>query len=139
MLDLLQMKRILEEATPSSLVLIDEFGKGTLNEDGVALFAACINELAAKCGPRTIAITHFHELYTLSLLRDPSLIQWLMMAVQEDSPAAAGLPCFLYECRPLAEGVQSAGLRCAKLAGLPPEIIERGNDVCFTLCLACAA
>ena len=62
MLDLQQTQRALLNATPHSLVLLDEFGKGTTSTDGIGLFCAVMESFASRdlsC-PKLIAATHFH-------------------------------------------------------------------------------
>lgn len=69
-LDMAQVSRALRSATSNSLVLLDEMAKGTLAHDGAALFAATCIELLKRghdC-PRTLAATHFHEVFHSDLL-----------------------------------------------------------------------
>lgn len=107
------------------MVLIDEFGKGTADGDGVGLFAALISWLAMNGTPRTIAITHFHELFTKNLI-DHDSVQWCNMSVHYGEESKEQFECFLYR---LENGpcTQSHGLYCAQLAALPSSIIERGT------------
>jgi DNA mismatch repair ATPase MutS len=107
------------------LVLIDEFGKGTADGDGVGLFAALISWLAKNGAPRTIAITHFHEIYTKKLI-DHDAVKWWSMSVHYGEESNTQFECFLYRLE-YGPCTQSHGLYCAQLAGLPPLIIERGN------------
>ena len=64
-----QVSGMLNKSTGRSLVIMDEFGKGTLTSDGVGLMSACV---AHFCGrpdpPRVIASTHFHELHQPEVL-----------------------------------------------------------------------
>jgi DNA mismatch repair protein MSH5 len=129
MSDLEQMKTIIDEATSKSLVLIDEFGKGTLVEDGVALFTASVKWLIRESNPRLIAITHFHEIYQNGLLSDQNQIAHWTMDILLTSDSSK-IECFLYKVKPLEKVVQSYGFFCAELAGLDPRLIERGNVVC---------
>jgi DNA mismatch repair ATPase MutS len=63
MADLAQVSNVLNRATPHSLVLLDEFGKGTLTADGVGLLAAVLGHYAAQpTPPLLLACTHFSEL-----------------------------------------------------------------------------
>jgi DNA mismatch repair protein MSH5 len=68
LLDLTQVATMLHHATPRSLLLLDEFGKGTDPEDGAALLGACVEHIA---GLRSlcIATTHFSELFNAGVLR----------------------------------------------------------------------
>lgn len=65
--DLHQMSRVLMNSTSKSLILIDEFGKGTNSNDGCALLTACLESLAGRklLAPLTIVITHFSNVYDL--------------------------------------------------------------------------
>jgi DNA mismatch repair ATPase MutS len=78
----MQMTGILNKATSRSLVLIDEFGKGTLTSDGVGLLAATLESLAAHPNPpQVLACTHFSELLQPSVLAPSPQIQFHTMAV----------------------------------------------------------
>ncbi|CAO1628487.1 unnamed protein product [Parajaminaea phylloscopi] len=139
--DVSQVKRTLERCTSRSLVLLDEFGKGTTAEDGASLFAATIQHLLAlgpQC-PRTIATTHFHEVFDARLLPegDDRLQAYHMEATvgpvensQSDSRAVniPELPSltFLYRLRSGREQ-DSHALSCAKTCGLPPDVLSRAD------------
>ena len=126
MTDLEQMRTIIDEATSKSLVLIDEFGKGTLVEDGIALFTSSLQWLVKETRPRLIAITHFHEIYQNNLLTDCDQIAHLMMEVHLTANSS-NIECFLYKVKERSDSeVQSYGFYCAELAKLDPRIIERG-------------
>lgn len=69
LLALPQVSAILNRATSRSLVLLDEFGKGTLTTDGVGLLAAILEHYAMQtCPPFVLACTHFHELLDPEIL-----------------------------------------------------------------------
>lgn len=73
---LLQVSTILNRATSRSLVLLDEFGKGTLTTDGVGLLAAILEHYVAQpCPPFVLACTHFHELLDGDILPPHPQIQ----------------------------------------------------------------
>lgn len=127
--DLLQVKKILACADKSSMIFIDEFGKGTLPEDGIALFSSLINSLASRGAeaPRTIAITHFHEIYQQELLAPELPIQWRMM---ECVDSTGDSPDFTFLFRVIeGKAGHSLGLECARAAGLPTTIIERAREL----------
>lgn len=115
---------ILEEATSRSLILIDEFGKGTGSGDGIGLFGALVRWLAEHGAPRTIAITHFHEMYQKTLIPRDCVKWWSMRVMQHDND----IECFLYQ---VIEEVcsNSHGLYCARLAGLPESVINRASEL----------
>ena len=83
-----QMTGILNKATSRSLVLIDEFGKGTLTSDGVGLLAATLESFAAQPNPpQILACTHFSELLQPSVLAPSPQIEFHTMAVMLPSDA----------------------------------------------------
>jgi len=115
----------LEEATKRSLILIDEFGKGTCDGDGIGLFAALLHWLAVNGSPRCLAITHFHEIYNKKLIRRDLVSWWSMSVMQREDQ----LECFLFRVIPTDGHVKSHGLYCARLAGLPEDVIERASKL----------
>mmetsp|Transcript_38893 Transcript_38893/g.80757 ORF Transcript_38893/g.80757 Transcript_38893/m.80757 type:complete len:223 (-) Transcript_38893:1824-2492(-) len=126
-LDLSQMGTILRRAGPSSLVLIDEFGKGTSPASGIALLVAALKQIAS-CGATTICTTHFLEIFSMNLLTDgESGVKAHQMTVQIPETDAQ-LPYPLFRLR---DGVasSSAGLACAQMAGLKPTILERATEI----------
>ena len=75
-IDLNQVAKAIRTSTESSLVLIDEFGKGTVSHDGAALLASCIENLAARQAacPMALFATHFHELVQIPTIVNSPLI-----------------------------------------------------------------
>ena len=92
LIDLNQMAVALSSATPHSLVIVDEFGKGTTARDGVCLLAACLQNLLnrgpASC-PLLLVCTHFFELFHQRLLTQSPLLAYKTMQVME--PASLSL------------------------------------------------
>lgn len=122
--DLLQIQRATSGATEQSLVLIDEFGKGTIPEQGIAIFAATIKYFATIIRPPlTIAITHFHEIYQRHLLLPSLPIKWFTMDFVED-----GEITFLYRVIN-GKANSSLGVLCARKAGLPESILKRAEEL----------
>jgi len=109
----------MDGVTKQSLVLIDEFGKGTGSTDGIALFASLLKWLAQRGSPRTIAITHFHEIYRKELI-PLDLVNWWSMSCHWLGDSE----CFLYQVEKTV-CTESYGLTCARLAGLPESVIAR--------------
>jgi DNA mismatch repair protein MutS len=115
---------ILRSATPRSLVLLDEVGRGTSTYDGLALAWAVTEFLHSAAGPRprTLFATHYHELTqlaeTLPRLRN------VQVTVKEWGDQVV----FLHR---IAEGAadRSYGIHVARLAGLPASVIERAREV----------
>ncbi|MDT9725576.1 DNA mismatch repair protein MutS [Xylanibacillus composti] len=118
MVEMMDIRVMTERATPRSLVIIDELGRGTSTGEGMAIAQAVIEFLHNQIGCKTLVSTHFHELAhleeSLSSLRNYS------MTVKESGEQVTFL-------RKLAEGAASTsyGIYCARVAGLPGEVIER--------------
>ena len=106
------------------MILIDEFGKGTSPNDGIAIFASTVKYLCQRPErPFVIAITHFHEIYQCDLLPVDLPITWCTMDMLEEG---SGALTFLYKVVSGKAG-GSLGIRCAKMAGLPNRVIERAE------------
>nr|XP_048293859.1 mutS protein homolog 5 isoform X1 [Myodes glareolus] len=126
MIDLNQVAKAVNNATEQSLVLIDEFGKGTNTVDGLALLAAVLRHwlaLGPSC-PHIFVATNFLSLVQLQLLPQGPLVQYLTMETCEDGDDLV----FFYQ---LCQGVASASHASytAAQAGLPDQLIARGKEV----------
>jgi DNA mismatch repair protein MSH5 len=131
--DVSQVTHALENLTPQSLLLIDEFGKGTDVNVGIAMFAGLVQylqNLGCKHCPRTFLVTHFNEVITHRLIAPESaLISWKKMQfVVDDSDGAKQELVFLYK---LLDGqcLESWGIHCARMASIPEDIIERATYI----------
>uniref|UniRef100_A0A8C5JZ45 MutS protein homolog 5 n=1 Tax=Jaculus jaculus TaxID=51337 RepID=A0A8C5JZ45_JACJA len=125
-IDLNQVAKAVNNATERSLVLIDEFGKGTNTVDGLALLAAVLRNwlaLGPIC-PHIFVATNFLSLVQLQLLPQGPLVQYLTMETCEDENDLV----FFYQ---LCEGVANAShaSHTAAQAGLPNKLIARGKEV----------
>lgn len=122
------MANILHNATPHSLVLLDEVGRGTSTLDGVSIARAVAEYLSAQDGPRprTMFATHYHELTDLG--ERIAGIENLTIAVREGK----GGVVFLHKIMPGATD-KSYGIHVARLAGLPPAVVERAAEILDTL------
>merc|ERR1712238_50151 len=130
-LDLTKMAMLLRRITPRSLVLIDEFGKGTAPSSGIAVLTAALKQISSiKC--RAICTTHFLEIFSLKLLDDniKNILVSQMVVHFPDSEDDNAVPLSKLE-----DGVanSSAGIHCAKLAGVDTAIIDRANKIISTL------
>jgi len=126
MVEMTETARILNAATERSLVILDEIGRGTSTYDGVSLAWAVTEYLHDVVRCRTLFATHYHELTDLT----QSLAEaanW-NVAVREDRGDIA----FLHKIVPGATN-KSYGLHVAKLAGVPPVVIERAKTVLASL------
>lgn len=118
MMEMLETAAILNQATARSFVIMDEIGRGTTPEDGVAVGFACLHHLYHKNHCRTLFATHFHALTDMS--RDFERLGCYCTDMVEDPGGS-----FSYIHR-LRKGVnrQSHALKVARLAGKPRERLE---------------
>jgi DNA mismatch repair protein MutS len=122
MVEMTEAAAILNRATDSSLVLMDEIGRGTSTFDGMALAAAIARALAETNRCFTLFATHYFELTQLA--------QWLpeVANVHVAAAQARGKVVFLHEVRE-GPASQSYGLAVAQLAGVPPEVVRRARSL----------
>ncbi len=120
LVEMTETANILHAATSRSLVIMDEVGRGTSTEDGLAIARAVSEYLLDTIGCKTFFATHYHE---LSRMEHPRL-KMLCMDVLEQN----GSVVFL---RKVKEGVteNSYGIHVAKLAGIPQNVIDRANVI----------
>uniref|UniRef100_A0A3Q3M7Y9 DNA mismatch repair proteins mutS family domain-containing protein n=1 Tax=Mastacembelus armatus TaxID=205130 RepID=A0A3Q3M7Y9_9TELE len=126
MIDLNQMAQALNSSSDNSLVLIDEFGKGTNTVDGLSLLAASISHWLQKAPvdvPHILLATNFHSLLQLGLLPSSVLLSLLTLETAVDGDELV----FLYQ---LKEGIcqSSYAANIALLAGLPAGLVQRGLE-----------
>jgi DNA mismatch repair protein MSH5 len=130
-LSLTQMGHTIRYATSNSLVIIDEFGKGTSPASGIALLTAAIQTLG-KQNCKVICTTHFIEMFTMGLLRDgEDGLKAMQMTVHFPECSTDSIePLFALE-----EGIatSSAGLACAQKAGVKKVILERASEIINSL------
>jgi len=128
MVEMTETANILNTATPRSLVLLDEVGRGTSTFDGLSLAWAIAEYLHdnPQHAPKTLFATHYHEMTELAALL-PGVRNY-QMAVKESS----GQIIFL---RRVVEGSasKSYGIEVARLAGLPRSVIERAREILANL------
>jgi DNA mismatch repair protein MutS len=128
MVEMMETANILRSATPKSLVVLDEIGRGTSTFDGLSIAWAVAEFLHDNplCKARTLFATHYHELADLAETR--SGITNLTVAVKEWNDQVI----FLRTIIPGAAS-HSYGIQVARLAGLPAELIQRAKEVLKTL------
>jgi DNA mismatch repair protein MutS len=122
MVEMTETATILNTATPRSLILLDEIGRGTSTYDGLAIAWATIEYVHARIRARTLFATHYHELTELA--GRLSGVQNYRVSVKETGSGIV----FLRKVEPGAAD-RSYGIEVAKLAGLPVEVIERAREV----------
>lgn len=118
MVEMKDIQIMTEQATASSLVIIDELGRGTSTAEGMAIAQAVIEYVHGSIGCKALVSTHFHELAHLS--ESLSSLANARMAVEESGEQVT----FLRKLVPGAADT-SYGIYCAQLAGLPDMIIKR--------------
>jgi DNA mismatch repair protein MutS len=122
MVEMVETAAILNQAGPRSLVILDEIGRGTSTFDGLSIAWAAIEHLHETNRCRALFATHFHELTALAA----KLRRLLNATVRVRE--WHGDVVFLHEVVPGAAD-RSYGIQVAKLAGLPPAVIERAKLV----------
>jgi len=131
-IDLRQAAFSINFATRRSLVLIDEFGKGTNATDGAALLAALLNHfitLDDERRPKVLAATHFHEIFENNFLECSPRVGFAHMDVHLDVQAAAeDQVTFLYQLVP-GRSTSSYGSRCAEMNGVDEAVVERSEAI----------
>jgi DNA mismatch repair protein MutS len=121
MVEMTETAAILNTATPRSLILLDEIGRGTATYDGLAIAWAVIEYIHSTSRAKTLFATHYHELTELDRLEG---VKNFHVSVKEN----AGGIVFLRKVEPGAAD-RSYGIEVGKLAGLPPEVIVRAREV----------
>jgi len=122
MLEMVETAYILRHATPRSLIILDEVGRGTSALDGLALARAVIEHLHDTVCPRTLFATHYHELSGLA--ETLPRLRVFQMAVAE----RAGEAVFLHRVEPGASAI-SYGIQVARMAGLPVSVTTRARSL----------
>jgi DNA mismatch repair protein MutS len=122
MVEMTETAAILHTATPRSLILLDEVGRGTATYDGLAIAWAAVEYIHARTRAKTLFATHYFELTELA--ESLSGVKNYHVSVKE----TGGGIVFLRKVEPGAAD-RSYGIEVAKLAGLPNEVIERAREV----------
>jgi DNA mismatch repair protein MutS len=122
MVEMNETANILNHATPRSLVLLDEIGRGTATFDGLSIAWAVAEHLATAIAARTIFATHYHELNELaSMLPNVANYQVTVKELPEQI-------VFLHKVQP-GGADRSYGIEAGRLAGLPASVIQRAKQV----------
>ena len=128
MVEMVETANILHHATPRSLVILDEIGRGTSTYDGLAIARAVVEYLHnnKRCGARTLFATHYHELVEVAQMLPR--IRCLNVAVTEEG----GKVVFLRKIVP-GGADKSYGIHVAQLAGIPRPVIHRAEEILVEL------
>ncbi|HMC30001.1 MAG TPA: DNA mismatch repair protein MutS [Candidatus Angelobacter sp.] len=121
MVEMTETAAILNTATPRSLILLDEIGRGTATYDGLAIAWAVIEYIHSTSRAKTLFATHYHELTELERLEG---VKNFHVSVKEN----AGGIVFLRKVEP-GSADRSYGIEVGKLAGLPAEVVIRAREV----------
>ncbi len=122
MVEMMEASRAIKYATKNSLILFDELGRGTATFDGMSLAQAILEYIASSIKCKTLFSTHYHELTDMEKSL-PNLKNKHVSATEEE-----GTITFLHKVKDGSVD-KSYGINVAKLAGLPPEVIKRADDI----------
>src|SRR5450432_158909 len=122
MVEMTETAAILNTATPRSLILLDEIGRGTSTYDGLAIAWAVVEFIHSTSRAKTLFATHYFELTELG--EQLSGVKNFHVSVKETGSGIV----FLRRVEPGAAD-RSYGIEVAKLAGLPEEVVERAREV----------
>jgi len=122
LVEMSEVAAILHHATPASLVLLDEVGRGTATFDGLSIAWAVVEHLQKHTRARTLFATHYHELTELAEL---------LPAVKNVHVSVKETPNEIIFLRRVEPGSadKSYGIEVARLAGLPKSVVERAREV----------
>jgi DNA mismatch repair protein MutS len=126
MVEMTETANILNNATPRSLVVLDEIGRGTSTFDGLSIAWSVAEFLHDEIGARTLFATHYHELTELALTRE-GVTNW-NVAVREWNDQVIFLRKIIPGCAD-----KSYGIQVARLAGLPAPVVERAKEILANL------
>ncbi len=122
MVEMMETAAILNTATPDSLIVLDEIGRGTATYDGLALAWAVVEYIHEKVRAKTLFATHYHELTELA--GELEGVHNLRVSVKESGDRII----FLRRVEP-GSADRSYGIEVARLAGLPLAVIERARQI----------
>ncbi|HHV41353.1 MAG TPA: DNA mismatch repair protein MutS, partial [Clostridiaceae bacterium] len=128
MVEMTEVANIMSQATPSSLLLLDEIGRGTSTYDGLSIAWAVVEHIADKSflGSRTLFATHYHELTDLADLKNGIFNCHIGVSERQ------GEIVFLHKIA--AGGTDdSYGIEVAKLAGVPQSVVTRARELVMQL------
>ncbi|KAI5920830.1 muts domain V-domain-containing protein [Camillea tinctor] len=135
-IDLRQVAFAMNFATRRSLVLVDEFGKGTDSLDGVGLMAALLDHFTSLGSqrPKVLAATHFHEIFEGGFLEGKETLAFGHMDIRldYDAPTLEDQVIYLYQLSP-GRSISSFGTRCAAMNGIDQAIVERAESLTLSL------
>ena len=128
MVEMQETANILNNATPSSLIVLDEIGRGTSTFDGISIAWSVVEHLhnTPSVKAKTLFATHYHELTDISLSL-PGVRNYNVRVSEQGDRIV-----FLRRIEPGAAD-KSYGIQVARLAGLPPEVVARAKEILANL------
>ncbi len=126
MVEMVETRQAITQATPDSLLLLDEIGRGTSTYDGMALAQAIIEFIHENVGAMTLFSTHYHELTDLEERLD-RLINVHAKCMEKD-----GRVLFLHKIEQ-GKADRSYGIHVAQLANMPEAVLERAQSILLEL------
>jgi DNA mismatch repair protein MutS len=122
MTEMVETAAILHQATARSLLILDEVGRGTATDDGLAIARAVLEDINRRIGARALFATHYLEL-TAVAQELPAVTNVHVAALERD-----GRVVFLYAVQP-GPADRAYGIQVARLAGLPPWVADRAETL----------
>ena len=122
MTEMVETAAILHQATARSLLILDEVGRGTATDDGLAIARAVLEDISRRIGARALFATHYLE---LTAIADelPGVTNVHVAALERE-----GRVVFLYAVQP-GPADRAYGIQVARLAGLPPWVADRAETL----------
>ena len=130
MIDLQQIAQIISHCSPRSLVVVDEFGKGTDSADGAGLAAGVFQHFIdlGSDSPTVLAATHYHEIFEQGYIEPGTQAQFAHMEVIVDGDSRGKEVTYLYNLKS-GRSTLSYGVQCAAMSGVPIEVVQRAAEL----------
>ena len=128
MVEMTEAANILNNATDRSVIILDEIGRGTSTYDGLSLAWAITEHVATRTGARTLFATHYHELTELANLFDTVVNHNVAVREWHGGKGGEAEIVFLHKIVP-GGADKSYGIHVARLAGIPPDVVERSKVI----------
>lgn len=122
MVEMLETANIINNATPQSLIILDEIGRGTATYDGLSIAWAVLEDIHNRIGARTLFATHYHELTALE--NQLAGIACYNLAVADEGERVI----FLHLIQ-RGRANRSYGIHVAQLAGMPLDVVNRAESI----------
>ncbi|OTB01522.1 hypothetical protein M426DRAFT_63971 [Hypoxylon sp. CI-4A] len=135
-IDLRQIAFAMNFATRRSLVLVDEFGKGTNSLDGAGLVAAVLDHFTSLGNerPKVLTATHFHEIFEGQFLEASRELAFghMDIRIDYDAPTHEDQVTYLFQLAP-GRSIASFGSRCARMNGVDEAVVDRAESIMLML------